>query len=372
MPSCLLQDRWKARVFDVEVRDITKRFGRVLAVDHVSLAVEKGRFVTLLGPSGCGKTTTLRIIGGFETADSGSVLIGGESADELPPFQRDTSMVFQDYALFPHMTVEDNVAFGLRMRHLPDKEVRQKVVDALNLVDLPDVGSRRPSQLSGGQRQRVALARSLVIQPLVLLLDEPLGALDAKTRKQMQIELKNLQKKLGQTFIYVTHDQEEALTMSDIMMIMNSGRVEQVGMPSEIYERPASRFVADFLGHQNLIACKFIGLDGDLAVVAQEELGQLRGVLTSSRIPHQGSDVVFSVRGENIRTGPPSAGLVDGRLVSRVYRGAITRNTVRVGTLEVSIETTGPQAFSTGDLVSLDWHDPDCVVIWEEREESGG
>ena len=359
-------------MLDVEVRDITKRFGRVLAVDHVSLAVEKGCFVTLLGPSGCGKTTTLRMIGGFETADSGSVQIGGATVDGLPPFQRDTSMVFQDYALFPHMTVEGNVAFGLRMRHLPEREIRQKVEQALHMVDLPDVGSRRPSQLSGGQRQRVALARSLVTQPLVLLLDEPLGALDAKTRKQMQIELKNLQKKLGQTFIYVTHDQEEALTMSDIMVIMSGGRVEQIGTPSEIYEKPVSRFVADFLGHQNLMGGKFMGLDGDLTVVGQEEMGQLRGVLTSRRVPPHGSDVVFSVRGENIRICPPGAGLVEGHLVSRVYRGAITMNVVRVGSLEISIETAGPQSSAIGDLVSLSWQARDCVVIWEERQESSG
>ena len=252
-----------ARGADLDVQAITKRFGAVVAVDAVSFTVRAGEFFSLLGPSGCGKTTTLRAIGGFETVDAGEILIGGRPMGRLPPNRRETNMVFQRLALFPHYSVFDNVAFGLRMRRLPAAEVGRRVAEALARVELGDLGARRIGELSGGQQQRVALARALVNEPRVLLLDEPLSALDLKLRLQMQEELKGLQRSLGTTFIYVTHDQGEALAMSDRIGVMADGRLEQVGTPLEIYERPATRFVAGFIGDANLVDAVVEGVDGD-------------------------------------------------------------------------------------------------------------
>src|SRR6185503_19116627 len=232
---------------------VTRHFGDVKAVDGVNLDILDGEFFTMLGPSGSGKTTCLRLIAGFEHPTSGSLLLHGREVSGLPPYERDVNTVFQDYALFPHMTVGENVAYGLMIKKVPRAERNKRVDEMLELVRLPGLAARRPSQLSGGQRQRVALARALVNHPRVLLLDEPLGALDLKLRKQMQIELKAIQERVGITFIFVTHDQEEALTMSDRIAVFNRGQVEQVGSPSEIYERPVSAFVAGFVGVSNLI-----------------------------------------------------------------------------------------------------------------------
>jgi spermidine/putrescine transport system ATP-binding protein len=238
---------------DVELQGVRKSFREVVAVDGVSLRIERGEFFSLLGPSGCGKTTTLRMIAGFEHPTEGEVLIQGRAMGETPPFARNVNTVFQHYALFPHMTVAENVGFGLKMKGRKRSEIETRMSEALELVRLSGYEQRRPRQLSGGQQQRVALARALINHPAVLLLDEPLGALDLKLRKEMQTELKRLQKSVGITFIYVTHDQEEALTMSDRIAVMNGGQVEQVGLPEEIYERPQSRFVADFIGETNFI-----------------------------------------------------------------------------------------------------------------------
>ncbi len=237
----------------VELETVTKRYGDVVAVDSVTLNIAEGEFFSLLGPSGCGKTTTLRLIAGFEMPTSGSVRIRGREMGTTPPFKRPVNTVFQSYALFPHMTVTQNIAFGLEMSKVPRDEIKRRVAEALEMVRLPEMAGRRPRQLSGGQRQRIALARALVNRPQVLLLDEPLGALDLKLRKAMQLELKALQEQVGITFIYVTHDQEEALTMSDRIAVINQGRVYQVGSPLEIYEQPASRFVADFIGETNFL-----------------------------------------------------------------------------------------------------------------------
>jgi putative spermidine/putrescine transport system ATP-binding protein len=242
----------------VEMRSVTKRFTAVVAVDAVDLDVESGEFFSMLGPSGSGKTTMLRMIAGFETPSAGTIRLGGVDVTRLPPFDRDVNTVFQDYALFPHMTVEQNIDYGLKVRKVPRAERRTRVGDALATVRLEGYGARRPSELSGGQRQRVALARALVNRPRVLLLDEPLGALDLKLRGEMQIELKQIQRQVGITFIFVTHDQEEALTMSDRIAVFNAGRIEQIGTPAELYERPSSPFVAGFVGTSNL-------LTGDLA-----------------------------------------------------------------------------------------------------------
>ena len=281
---------------DVELDHISKRFGTHTAVDNVSLAVAPGDFVTLLGPSGCGKTTLLRIIGGFVAPDSGSVRIAGEDASGKPPHRRPTAMVFQRYALFPHLTVEQNVDYGLRMRRVPASQRRQQVADALALVDLAGFESRLPDQLSGGQQQRVALARSLVLQPTVLLLDEPLTALDANLRRQMQDELLHLQRRTGITFIAVTHDQEEALAMSSHIAVMNAGRIEQTGTPAEIFDQPRTSFVARFLGAQILTGV-VTARDAALAVV---RIGA-HDVTLPGATAAPGETVTFALRANRIR-----------------------------------------------------------------------
>ncbi len=238
---------------DIRLVGLVKRFGDFAAVDHVDLDIARGEFFTMLGPSGSGKTTTLRLIAGFDVPDAGRVELAGEDVVRRPPFERDVNTVFQDYALFPHMSVLDNVAYGLKIRKVAKAERRTRAQEALEMVRLPDVGGRRPNQLSGGQRQRVALARAIVNRPRVLLLDEPLGALDLKLREEMQVELKQIQAEVGITFVYVTHDQDEALSMSDRIAVFNHGRIEQVGTPAEVYERPLTEFVAGFVGVSNML-----------------------------------------------------------------------------------------------------------------------
>jgi len=251
----------------VSLVSLTKHFGQVAAVDSIDLDIPSGGFFSLLGPSGCGKTTTLRLIAGFEQPSSGRVLLDGRDMAGTPPSKRPVNTVFQSYALFPHLRVFDNVAFGLRRAHVPRAEIRRRVGEALDLVQLSDLAARKPGQLSGGQQQRVALARALVLRPAVLLLDEPLGALDAKLRRQLQVELKQLQTRVGITFVYVTHDQEEALTMSDRIAVINRGRIEQAASPRDLYEEPANAFVADFLGVSNLMDATANGPSGDAAQV---------------------------------------------------------------------------------------------------------
>ena len=257
----------------IELKNLTRRFGDFVALDNVSLSVAPGEFLTLLGASGSGKTTTLRLIAGFDQPDAGEILMDGSDIGPLPPYQRPINTVFQQYALFPHMSVRENVAYGLRMRRVPKAEIQGRVDQALAMVQLGQLEARAPKQLSGGQQQRVALARALVNRPRVLLLDEPLGALDLKLRKEMQLELKHLQTQVGITFIYVTHDQEEALTMSDRIALMRQGRIEQVGTPREIYARPRSRYVADFVGEANLLKVPTGWLS-----VRPESIAELRGV----------------------------------------------------------------------------------------------
>ncbi len=259
--------RTNVAAVDVRLVDVVKRFGDVVAVDHIDLEVQDGEFFSLLGPSGCGKTTTLRMIGGFEEPSSGLIELQGEDVTWLPPYKRNVNTVFQSYALFPHLTIFENVAFGLRRRQVKDAEVKRRVTEMLDLVELPGYERRKPGQISGGQAQRVALARALINRPAVLLLDEPLGALDLKLRRQMQVELKRIQQEVGITFIYVTHDQEEAMTMSDRIAVMNKGRYEQLGDPESLYERPATRFVAGFLGISNLLPGTVEGTEATYATV---------------------------------------------------------------------------------------------------------
>jgi spermidine/putrescine transport system ATP-binding protein len=283
----------------IQLIDLEKRFNDVVAVRNVNLVVESGEFLTLLGPSGCGKTTTLRMIGGFEYPSGGSILIDGIDVASLPPFRRPVNTVFQQYALFPHMTVGRNVGYGLEMAGVGKGERQRRVAEALEMVRMPNVERRRPNELSGGQQQRVALARALINRPKALLLDEPLGALDLKLRKAMQFELKQLNRETGATFIYVTHDQEEALTMSDRIAVMNEGRMLQLGTPADVYEHPADRFVADFIGQSNLIPGTLVGRNGDHASVRLATGEVITALLRDN--PQIGAVVVISIRPERIR-----------------------------------------------------------------------
>ncbi len=307
---------------EVLLVDLVKRFADVTAVAGINLDMPPGEFFSLLGPSGCGKTTTLRLIAGFERPDEGQILLDGVDMVQTPPHRRNVNTVFQNYALFPHLTVEENVAFGLRYKSIGKHEQRQRVGDALALVRLEGFEKRRPSQLSGGQQQRVALARALILNPAVLLLDEPLGALDAKLRKALQIELKALQEEVGITFIYVTHDQEEALTMSDRLAVMSNGRVEQVGTPSEVYEEPSTAYVADFLGVSNLMDGRADGGNGD--GTAKVRLGEFELAASKGETDARG-DVKIVIRPERVHLEEPGTtgeNRVPGMVERVVYVGS--------------------------------------------------
>jgi putative spermidine/putrescine transport system ATP-binding protein len=328
----------------IRFEKVCRYFGDVRAVDQVDLQIGDGEFFSMLGPSGSGKTTCLRMIAGFDRPTSGEILLYGQDVSGLPPYERNVNTVFQDYALFPHMSVQDNIAYGLKIKGVAKSERYRRVEEMLELVRLPRFGDRKPAQLSGGQRQRVALARALINHPKVLLLDEPLGALDLKLRQQMQVELKSIQKRVGITFIFVTHDQEEALTMSDRMAVFNEGKIEQVGTPSEIYERPGSPFVAGFVGTSNL-------LSGEIA----------------RRI--SGSEQMLSIRPEKIHLGPPNGSVAedmvwaDGVVRDVVYLGLFTRYLVELDgggdlvVVEQNLKTTSTDVVSArGQRVRLFWH----------------
>ncbi|MBM3284008.1 ABC transporter ATP-binding protein [Candidatus Gottesmanbacteria bacterium] len=308
----------------VQLKDVVKEFGQTIAVNHVSIDIYSGEFFSILGPSGCGKTTLLRTIAGFEFPDSGSIYLRNRLINTVPPYHRDVNMVFQNYALFPHMNVYENVAFGLKMKKLEKKEIDQRVPKALSLVGLSEMGNRKATQLSGGQQQRIALARALVNEPSVLLLDEPLGALDLKLRKQMQIELKSLQKQLGITFIYVTHDQEEALTMSDRIGVMSSGKVEQIGTPSQIYEEPNSEFVANFIGTSNLFSGKLQNYDDSIILLKTPDGIDLKAPINGNI--SSGSAIVM-VRPEKIKITNNKPGddtnFLPGKISNIVYLGTV-------------------------------------------------
>ena len=294
---------------DVRLESVSKSFKETTAVDDISLVVEEGEFFSLLGPSGCGKTTTLRMIGGFEEPTSGRILLGHREVTDLPAYKRDVNTVFQSYALFPHLDVRENVAYGLKRKKVSGTEIAQRVDEILELVDLEGYGKRRIDQMSGGQQQRVALARALVNKPSVLLLDEPLGALDLKLRKQMQLELKRIQSDVGITFIYVTHDQEEAMTMSDRIAVMNKGKFEQIGAPQEVYEAPRTEFVAGFLGASNLLDGDVEGSEGGRAKV-RLSVGPTIS-LPADRLPEGADDVQVGVRPEKLHIRPAAERAVD-------------------------------------------------------------
>jgi spermidine/putrescine transport system ATP-binding protein len=349
---------------DVRLERVTKRFGDVAAVDDLSLDISEGEFFSMLGPSGCGKTTTLRMIGGFEDPTYGTVFLGGRDVTDLPPYKRDVNTVFQSYALFPHLNVRENVAFGLRRKKVDKSEIGTRVTDIMKLVDLEGFEERKPPQMSGGQQQRVALARALVNHPKVLLLDEPLGALDLKLRKQMQLELKRIQQEVGITFIYVTHDQEEAMTMSNRLAVMRQGKIEQLGEPEDVYENPSTEFVAGFLGASNL-------LEGEIKESSNGDATVLLSAGTSVTVPAErippdaGSRVKVGVRPEKItiereeRFVPGAVNSITGVLRMSTYIGVSHQYKVEGPggtTLTVYIQNLGvEEAPRPGERVVLSW-----------------
>jgi len=356
----------------VDLRGITKRFGETLAVDDVSLTVEEGEFLALLGPSGCGKTTSLRVLAGFERPDRGRVLFGGEDVTDVPAYRRGIGMVFQHYALFPHMTVRDNIAFGLRRRRVPREEIPERVRWALDLVRLRGYEARYPRQLSGGQQQRVALARAVVTRPRVLLLDEPLSNLDAKLREGMRVELRQIQREVGITTIFVTHDQEEALTLSDRVAVMNGGRIVQTGAPREIYQRPRDAFVARFIGRSNALRGRIEHAEPGSAVLRTGS-GLVIGGRTDGRL-EPGAEATAIVRHEHVKVAgepPPDANVFDGRVELISYHGASIMFICAVGeeqltgAMPAEAELAGP---SIGAPVRVWWATQDCSIF---RVEAG-
>ncbi|MEH1945931.1 MAG: ABC transporter ATP-binding protein [Nostoc sp.] len=355
---------------DVELRNVFKFFNQEPAVNGIDLDVRQGEFFSILGPSGCGKTTTLRLIAGFEIADAGKVFIQGQSMTNVPPYRRPVNTVFQSYALFNHLNVWNNIAFGLRLKKIPKSKIEARVQEALKLVKMESLRSRFPNQLSGGQQQRVALARALVNRPTVVLLDEPLGALDLKLRKEMQVELSNLHKDLGLTFVMVTHDQEEALSLSDRIAVMNQGKIEQVGTPSQIYERPCTSFVADFIGDTNLFSGEIVAVDSSNIKISTK-MGLSIVISRAEDTPTELSQaVVVSVRPEKIQLSlyPPNlpVNCFEGRLINVMYLGTHV-NYVMELTNGISINVLQPNTLGT--LPDRDtpiyawWAETDCLAI---------
>jgi spermidine/putrescine transport system ATP-binding protein len=365
---------------DIHLEQVTKRFGETTAVDDLTLSIERGRFYALLGPSGCGKTTTLRMIGGFEDPTAGTVYLGGEEVTELPPYRRDVNTVFQSYALFPHLSVERNVSFGLERKKVDRGEVRRRVDEALEMVQLSGYNKRKPAQLSGGQQQRVALARALVNRPRALLLDEPLGALDLRLRKQLQIELKRIQQEVGITFVHVTHDQEEAMTMADTIAVMSEGRIEQAGGAADLYERPRTEFVANFLGVSNLVDARLSASQNGLATVQTHDGATLH--VPSERIGPHGTDAVrVGVRPEKVALSPAGAVVADG---ANVLRGRVLVASFLGVSIQYVVQAAGgeeltvfaqnvdgaePESLGPGREVQLAWDPQHTFVVAKERSE---
>ncbi|HET7450078.1 MAG TPA: ABC transporter ATP-binding protein [Gaiellaceae bacterium] len=353
----------------IALTGVSKSFSGHAAVNDVTIEIAEGEFFSMLGPSGCGKTTTLRMIAGFETPDSGRVILKGNDVTAVSPNRRPVNMVFQQYALFPHMTIYDNVAFGLRMKRVPRSEHHARVSELLRIVDLEGYEKRRPKQLSGGQQQRVALARALVNRPAALLLDEPLGALDVKLRKTMQLELKRIQHELGTTFVYVTHDQDEALAMSDRIAVMNRGQVEQLGSPREIYERPTTAFVADFIGSLNALDLQVDELVGEYCVA---RFGESDRVVFPGSWLKQGDAARIAVRPEHVRLdGEPADGSrLGGTVADVVYLGAVTQFHVDTAAGRVVSHRLADDGgyLAPGDRVTLSWRPEHATVLADSPE----
>jgi len=341
----------------IELKNITKEFDGEKVLKNIDLDIHDKEFVTLLGPSGCGKTTTLRIVGGFVTPDSGDVFFDGKRVNDVPPYKRPVNTVFQKYALFPHLNVYENIAFGLRLKKLPEKEIYEKVTEMLSMVNMKGFEDRNVNLLSGGQQQRVAIARALVNSPKVLLLDEPLGALDLKLRKDMQNELKNIQQKTGITFIYVTHDQEEALSMSDTVVVMANGEIQQIGTPTDIYNEPVNAFVADFIGESNI-------LDG---VMLEDYRVKFAGAefkcLDAGFDKNEAVDVV--VRPEDVDVVAPEKGMLRGTISSVTFKGVHYEIIVNIGGFKWMIQTTDYSA--AGETIGL-YIEPDAIHIMKKSE----
>lgn len=358
----------------VTLTDIVKRFGNFTAVHRMSLEIPQGSFVTLLGPSGCGKTTTLRMIAGLLDPTEGDIAIGGNRMNDLPIHRRNLGIVFQNYALFPHKTVADNVAFGLKYRNVPKDEARRRVAEALELVQLPNLGSRYPKELSGGQQQRVALARAIVIEPDVLLLDEPLSALDANLREDMRVELKNIQQRIGVTTVFVTHDQTEALAMSDLIIVMSDGRVEQLGAPEEVYNTPATEFVARFLGASNIIEGTCTGIEGGELSLDVPDFPKLR--VPRARAPHVtgAGPVKLVIRAEKLTVAPRAAAATDGFALDATvetvdYQGQSARYFLRAGRHQLqAINMIDDHLFAAGEEVSVRFRVKDCAALPHEGQ----
>jgi spermidine/putrescine transport system ATP-binding protein len=352
---------------DVKLVGVMKQFDDVVAVDDLSLEVESGSFYALLGPSGCGKTTTLRMIGGFEQPTEGQIYLGDNEVSGLPAYKRDVNTVFQSYALFPHLSVFENVAFGLRRRSIRGDALRGQVEEMLKIVGLGGLGKRKPRQLSGGQQQRVALARALVNKPQVLLLDEPLGALDLKLRKQMQLELKAIQHDIGITFIHVTHDQEEAMTMADQIAVMNKGKIEQLGTPTELYETPSTAYVASFLGVSNLIPGTVSGSD----TVQLRSGPEVR--VRPEAIAGRTGNVAVGIRPEKIELGTGHSNALEGTIVEQAYVGVATQYIVDTtcGRLTVYRQNAAPglNGATPGEQLTLSWS-PDSTFVVDSMEEA--
>lgn len=366
--------RMAEQTLSIDLTSLVKRHGATLAVDHVSLAVPRGEFFSLLGPSGAGKTSVLRMIAGFETPDEGTIRIEGRSMESVPPNRRPVNLVFQSYALFPHLTVAENVSFGPRMQNVPPGEIVSRVRASLDLVKLASKEDRFPSQLSGGEQQRVALARALVNRPAVLLLDEPLSALDQQLRQEMQVELKSIQERAGCTFVCVTHHQEEALTMSDRVAVMHQGRVLQLGTPQDVYESPTSAFVARFIGVSNELSGIVRRIDGKGAVLqAQGFPGEVRMALPDRTTLQEGSAVTLLLRPERLRLSTEAQDRRDeqglaGSVEKVLYSGSDRRYLVRLGerlawNVRVSNEESGQKGFQRGDAVHVRWQISDAVVL---------
>lgn len=350
----------------LKIENLSKRYGSALVLNHINFHVDKGEFITLLGPSGCGKTTTLRLIAGLEEAESGSILLSDEDITQLPAEKRKVNTVFQNYALFPHMDVFNNIAYGLKIKNMSKSEIKKKVFHILEQIQMKGYEKRMPSQLSGGQKQRIAIARALINEPQILLLDEPLGALDLKLRQHMQTELKSIQKEFNITFIYVTHDQDEALNMSDRLIIMNSGSIMQTGTPNEIYNKPLNRFAAEFVGDRNIFAAEFEDISDNVISL------NYKGIKVPASNPHnlkEYKNTALAIHADkvNVALEKPSGFSIPAVVINKHYTGSQTKLELKLANGEILKKTDYNNSgdFHIGDKLYAHWDSRDCIMVWD-------